>query len=44
MTEQVKCEFCGVVCTCNQLEMELIFGDEVIYQTCTQDEECEACQ
>ena len=42
--EQVICEFCGTECSCTQLQMGLVFGDEVIYPTCTADEECEVCQ
>jgi hypothetical protein len=42
--ETVRCEVCGEECSCMQLEMELLFGDEVIYPTCTADEKCEACQ
>ncbi len=38
------CGFCGGDCTCNQLQMDILFGDEVIYPTCAADEECEACQ
>lgn len=38
------CGFCGGNCTCNQAQMDILFGDEVIYPTCCPDEECEACQ
>ncbi len=36
--------FCGSDCTCNRLQMDILFGDEVNYPTCAADEECEACQ